>query len=212
MKFFEAQKRAAFAGKLFTAAGFDFDAALAAGDVSALSAFLDARATGVSALFATAGLDLPALLASGPDSLKAHLDGLTVKAEEFSALTTQLAETGEKLKASEGQVAGLGEMVAHVTTALALPLAADTKPEQLKTAFESYVAKQTTLALAKSGHPPVADLPADATSATPSASDADLRKKWKAMAPGEERDAFFSANQDAIWRATQAASSASAGT
>lgn len=197
MKFFEAQKRAAFAAKLFATAGFNFDAAIAAGDVSALSAFLDSRSTGVSALFASAGLDLSALLASGPDSLKAHLDGLTVKAEEFSTLSAQLADTGEKLKASEGQVASLGEMVAHVTTALALPVAADTKPDALKAAFENYVSKQTTLALAKTGHPPVAHVPAESNS--PKEKSKSDQEKWAEFAALKAKDpaaaeAYYAAN------------------
>ena len=119
----------------------------------------------VAALFSTAGLDLDSLIAAGPDSLKAHLDGL-------SANDADLASAQAKVTALEGQLAARD---LDVTAAAANLIASNAKisalnqaigfnpaekgedgnPLEFKAAFESHVAKQSALLLAKDGRPPV---------------------------------------------------------
>jgi hypothetical protein len=163
-----------------------------------------ARATldAVNALFATAGLNLETLLAAGPESLKAHLETCMVKAEEFSALETQLstaktelAKLGETHATATATLATYGELF----TAIGVSCAAPEAPA-LKTAFETHVAKQVTLANAKIGHPPVQHIDAAAGAATLAATDAEVAKTYSAMPAGPARLAFFQANAAALQR------------
>jgi hypothetical protein len=69
--------------------------------------------------------------------------------------------------------------------------------DQVKKSFEAHVAKQTTLALAKTGHPP-AHVPAADTPGTAAPTAAELHATWKAMKPSAARLAFFSAHEAQI--------------
>jgi hypothetical protein len=189
MKFFEAQKRAAFAAKLFTETGFDFEAALASADVGALKAHIAGTSAPIAALFTAAGLDLPALLAAGPDSLKAHLDSVAGSDEamaeallENERLDGELATLALANSTLNGTVAGYTELFGT------LGLAATAAPDAaaIKSAFESHIAKATTVALAKTGHPPVHHIPADAVESKPTAKSD--QQKWAEYRDLKETD------------------------
>lgn len=157
MKFFEAQKRAAFAAKLFTNAGLDFDALVEANNPDALKAALSATDT----LFATAGLDRAALVAAGPDALKLHIDGLT----NDEAMAEALLEN-EKLDVELALVKGRFEKLsadfgAIKTIATTIGLTDSFEASQVSAAFADHVAKATAVALAKTGHPPVSVVAVD---------------------------------------------------
>jgi hypothetical protein len=161
MKFFEAQKRAAFAVKLFSHVGFDLDAALAANDETALKTHL-ATLPGAdfTTLFANAGLDVKTLLAAGPDSLKAHFESLDTSAELTEALAANEKLTAD-LAAAQSALTAAQTTLGHyadIAQAIGLPpLATDLSPDQAKAAFAAHVGRAVTLANAKIGHPaPVA--------------------------------------------------------
>jgi hypothetical protein len=115
----------------------------------------------VAALFTAAGLNLETLLAAGPDSLKAELEGR----DNTTALAEALQEN-ERLDADlSAKVGELQTQNSKLQTATSLLERAGVKmestPDQATAAFEAFVAKSTTLALAKTGHPP-AHVPATA--------------------------------------------------
>lgn len=210
MNLFTAQKHASFAAKLFSAAGFDFSAALAANDAAALKTHLAAQSPAVAALFSNAGLDLDTLLAAGPESLKAHLASLD-NAGQVASLSLELATAKSALETKAGEITALEASLAARTSILsALGIAemqtADT-PAAIKAAFESHVAKQTTLALAKTGHPP-AHVPVDTTAATASVTDESLAAEYEKLPRGDEKTAFFHKHEAALWRVHVARSTA----
>jgi hypothetical protein len=167
----------------------------------ARNAIEPAKATldNVNALFTAAGLNLETLLAAGPESLKAHLASLD-NAAQVSALTADLATAKAALSKSDGEVVALSDVVQHITTAIALPVAKDAKVGDIKTAFETHVAKQVVLANAKAGHPPVQQIDADAAAATAAASDEAIAKEYSAMPAGTERLAFYGKHAAALQR------------
>jgi len=201
MNLFTAQKHASFAAELFTAAGFDFSAALAANDAEALKTHIAAQSPAVAALFTSAGLNLETLLAAGPDSLKAHLETCSVKAEEFSALETKLSETTTKLGKSERDVMELSEANTLITAAIGLTgTAAHTDATAIKTAFETHVAKQVVLANAKAGHPPVHQIDPNAGPAAEQLTDEAHLAAYEKL-EGAEAKAYLSTHSQALWRA-----------
>ena len=176
-----------------------------------------AQLDSVASLFTAAGLNLETMLAAGPDSLKAHITGLDNTAE-VGRLTAEVGTLTGKLSKSESDVLALSEINTLITTAIGLPVAqGETTPAQLKTAFESHVAKQTTLALAKTGHPP-AHVPTAATpvdDVTPQKTDTD-KVALAALAEYETlilasnstgdhkaRNEYFAKNHAAIYRGMQ---------
>lgn len=110
----------------------------------------------VAALFTAAGLNLEQMLAAGPDALKAHLESLDdseALAEavlENDRLSTELETAKASTLALNSQLSALN----FVASEVGLKVEAATKPEDIKTAFAAHIAKATTLALAKTGHPP----------------------------------------------------------
>lgn len=170
----------------------------------ATAAIEPAKATldSVNALFTAAGLNLETMLAAGPDSLKAHIEGLNSDTElaeallenekleaDLSTATASLTEFGNRQSAFVNAFASLG-----------LTLAADTKPEDIKAAWESHVAKATTVALAKTGHPP-AHIPASSDASAPILTDEQIAAEYSAMASGPSRLDFYSKHEAALRRA-----------
>ena len=166
-----------------------------------------ATLTAVVDMFSVAGLDLDTLLAAGPDALKAHLDGLASDDDtlaevllECKRLEAELATSAEAAALNSGKLTTFSDIFYTLGVS-------DTDPaptaEALKTAFADHVAKQVTLALAKTGHPPVQHLDATAPATAP-ATDAELHATWKSLAVGSpERVAFLVKHQSAIWRHSQ---------
>jgi len=110
----------------------------------------------VAALFTAAGLNLETMLAAGPDALKAHLESIDITDDLAEALA-EVEEYDLNLAASQAEVERLNSQLSTLNSSfaaigIATPLSA--KPEEIKSAFEAHVSKQTTLALAKTGHPP----------------------------------------------------------
>ena len=164
----------------------------------------------VAALFTTAGLNLEAFLGAGPESLKAHLASLD-NAGQVASLSLELASAKSALETTAGEVASLEASLASRTAILStLGIAelqtADT-PEAIKAAFTAHVAKATTLALAKTGHPP-AHLPVDTTGASATASDESLAAEYEKLPRGDEKTAFFHKHEAALWRVHVARSTA----
>ncbi|MES2694487.1 MAG: hypothetical protein V4773_13510 [Verrucomicrobiota bacterium] len=114
----------------------------------------------VAALFTAAGLNLEQILAAGSESLKAHIESLDNTTELAEALQENEA-LSTKLAQSEADVLALSEINTTITGAIGLPVTNETKAADIKTAFAAHVSKQTTLALAKTGHP-AAHVPASA--------------------------------------------------
>jgi hypothetical protein len=155
----------------------------------------------VNALFSTAGLDLETLLAAGPESLKAHLDSLSVKAEEYSSISAQLSDLTEKLTKSESDAFVLSDALKHITTAIALPApAAHTDVAAIKSAFDAHVQKQVVLANAKAGHPPVHQIDANAGPAAEQLTDEAHLAAYEKL-EGTEAKAYLSTHSQALWRA-----------
>jgi hypothetical protein len=157
----------------------------------------------VAALFTTAGLNLEAFLAAGPESLKAHLASID-NAGQVASLSLELASAKSALETRAGEVASLEASLAARTSVLStLGIAelqtADT-PAAIKTAFESHVAKQTTLALAKTGHPPVAHIDANAAPAAEQISDEAHLAAYEKL-EGSEARSYLSTHSQALWRA-----------
>ena len=157
----------------------------------------------VAALFTTAGLNLEAFLAAGPEALKAHLASID-NAGQVASLSLELASAKSALETRAGEVASLEASLAARTSVLStLGIAelqtADT-PAAIKTAFESHVAKQTTLALAKTGHPPVAHIDANAAPAAEQISDEAHLAAYEKLEDAEAR-AYLSTHSQALWRA-----------
>ncbi len=155
----------------------------------------------VAALFTAAGLNLEQMLAAGPDALKAHLESLdnaeelATALEEAGRLDEQLTETEAKLADTLAQIDSANAVLTEIGIA---PLASGLTPEKAKEAFSAHVSKATTLALAKTGHPP-AHIPApDAAAPAAKPTGAELHATWKAMKAGPERLAFFSQHEAAI--------------
>jgi len=155
-----------------------------------------AFASSVETLFANAGLNLETLLAAGPDSLKVYLAGFDGDDVALAALQTERDGLAGQLTLAQAQLTAHADLLKTI----GLDTAAATTPEAVKPALEAHVAKQVTLALAKTGHPPVQHIDPTAP-ANKTAADADLHAAWKALPTGsEERAAFFALHQAAIWR------------
>lgn len=158
----------------------------------------------VNALFAAAGLNLEQMLTAGPDALQAHLasldnsEELTVALAEVERLNGEATETASKLTAlTEGLSANQ-----EVFAAVGLKLDVDVPDAAaFKTAFEAHVAKQTTLALAKTGHPPVAHVD---PVAAPSLTDAEIAAQYVKLPAGPARLDFFTKHESALQRAAAA--------
>lgn len=157
----------------------------------------------VAALFTTAGLNLEAFLGAGPESLKAHLASID-NAAQVAALSLELASAKSALETTAGEVASLEASLEARTAVLStLGIAemqtADT-PEAIKSAFAAHVAKQTTLALAKTGHPPVAHIDANAAPAAEQLSDEAHLAAYEKL-EGADARAYLSTHSQALWRA-----------
>lgn len=176
----------------------------------ATAALEPAKATldSVSALFTAAGLNLETMLAAGPDSLKAHLASLDHSADlaalnqKFTALENQAKELQTTAAAQLKEVEALAGTVKHFATAIGVPLSADTKREDYVKLFEAHVAKATTLALAKTGHPP-AHVPAATETTTAIATDADLAAEYTKL-EGQARLDFYTKHEASLNRFAKA--------
>jgi hypothetical protein len=154
----------------------------------------------VAALFTAAGLNLEQMLAAGPDALKAHLESLD-NAEELATALDEAGRLGEQLTVAEAKlVASAAQLDSHaaIFAAIGFKPAGAALPEVIKGAFEAHVSKATTLALAKTGHPPAHVPAADAAPAAAQPTLAELHAQWKAMKPSPERLNFFSQHEAAI--------------
>lgn len=156
----------------------------------------------VAALFTAAGLNLEQMLAAGPDALKAHLESID-NTEELAAALQENERIEAELAADHATIEALNANLAghtEILTMIGIPApSALSDPTKIKTAFETHVSKQTTLALAKTGHPP-AHVPAAEPTASAPTSDADLAKEYQAMRAGPERLAFYSQHEVALNR------------
>lgn len=156
----------------------------------------------VAALFTAAGLNLEQMLAAGPDSLKAHIDSLD-NAEELAAALQENERLDGALKTAGEQMEAAGKLqAAHLECFKALGLTPDNNAlaaDQVKKSFDAHVSKQTTLALAKTGHPP-AHVPAADPTQVAAKSDADLAKEYEALPRGEAKSAFYAKHEQALWR------------
>lgn len=210
MKFFEAQKRASFAAKLFASVGFDFEAALKANNETALKTAFDAHASpAVAALFTAAALDQAALVAAGPDALKLHIESLD-NSEELAEALQENEKLAADLESAKGTLALRDSTLESFNFAFSAIGLADitnkTPAADVKTKFEAHVQKQTTLALAKTGHPP-AHVPAAVENKTDAkATDAELKAEYDKLPAGKARLDFYAKHEAAIWRAARAES------
>lgn len=115
-----------------------------------------AQLDSVNALFTAAGLPLEQMLATGPDSLKAHLASLD-KSADVTRLTGELATLTDEVTAANGRLEVAGKQLLAlngIASTIGLKVEASTKGEDITKAFADHTAKATTLALAKTGHPP----------------------------------------------------------
>jgi hypothetical protein len=153
----------------------------------------------VNTLFEAAGLNLEQMLAGGPDALKAHIDSVDLGEElaevlqENERLSAEIETATASGLALNSQLSALNSVVA----AIGLTPAATLKPEEITTAFDSHISKATTLALAKTGHPP-AHVPVAEVAPTAQPTAAEIHATWKAMKPSPERLNFFSQHEAAI--------------
>lgn len=153
----------------------------------------------VAALFTSAGLNLEQMLAAGPDALKAHLESID-NTEELAEALQENESISAKLETETGLLNGaIDKIAAHedVFAAVGFKPGAGTA-EDFKKAHEGFVAKQTTLALAKTGHPPAHVPAADVAPSAAKPTGAELHATWKAMKAGPERLAFFTQHEAAI--------------
>jgi hypothetical protein len=158
----------------------------------------------VNALFTAAGLNLEQMLTAGPDALQAHLasldnsEELAVALAEVERLNSEATENDQKLAALTAGLSANQEIFASVGLKLdgAAPDAA-----AFKTAFDAHVAKQTTLALAKTGHPPVVHVDAAAEA---SLTDAEIAAQYVKLPAGSVRLDFFTKHEAALQRAAAA--------
>jgi len=113
----------------------------------------------VAAMFAAAGLDLAVMLEAGPDSLKAHLEGLTAKDGELAKAQSKIGELELELNTKASALATANETATANANALTgFYTAIGFKPEanaDVKTAFKDHVTAEAALVLAKDGRPPV---------------------------------------------------------
>lgn len=155
----------------------------------------------VAALFTAAGLNLEQLLAAGPESLKAHLASIE-NTKELAEALEEKKKLASKLEAETALLNGAVDKIeAYAQAFQAIGISSDASASDgkaIKSAFEAHVQKQTTLALAKTGHPP-AHVPAVET-APASKTDADIAKEYQAMRPGPERLAFYTQHEAALER------------
>ena len=117
-----------------------------------------AFADSVNTLFVNANLSLETLLAAGPESLKAHLASLAGDDAALAALQTERDGLSGQLTLAQTALAERTALVtahADLLKTLGLDTTAATTPEALRPALDAHVSKQVTLALAKTGHPPV---------------------------------------------------------
>ena len=154
-------------------------------------------------LFSTAGLDLETLLAAGPESLKAHLASLD-NAGQVSALTADLATIKADHEALTKALAVRDDTLSAFAQTFATIGMADitnkTPAAEVTAAFTAHVAKQTTLALAKTGHPPVAHIDASAAPAAEQLSDEAHLAAYEKL-EGADAKAYLAKNSQALWRA-----------
>lgn len=131
MNFFHALKASSFAEKLSEAAGFDFNAALASGDVNALKTLIESVATEAKAGAAKPATDAAAQIAT----LTTALESATAENAKISAENKTLAGTfaaaGITLPAA---VEGADQIAAN------------------KAALESHIKIAASGVLAKTGH------------------------------------------------------------
>jgi hypothetical protein len=162
----------------------------------------EAKATldSVAALFTAAGLNLEQILAAGPESLKAHIDSfdtseeLTEALAENEKLTADLSVASNTLALRDSTLTAFSEFFGAIGMA---DITNKTQASEVKSKWEAHVSKQTTLALAKTGHPP-AHVPASDVTGTAAPTAKELHAQWKAMKPSAERLAFFSKHEAAI--------------
>lgn len=162
----------------------------------------------VAALFTAAGLDLDTLLAAGPDSLKAHLDGLSAKDAELATAQASVADLTAKLgEAEKARDAFNASSVAsaELLSTIGLKLEASLKPEEVKPAFEKHVSLRAAELLAKTGTPPVANIIEGETKPEAVLTDADHLAAYEALSFGSKERADYSAKHfKAIQRADKA--------
>ena len=137
MKFFAALKSADFAAKVSAAAGFDFEAALKAGDVNALKTHIESA---VAAAVATASQPA-ADAAAKVETLNAALE----------AATKENAAIHEAHEVITRSLTSIGFQFPTVTDT---QTTAD-KIETHRVAFENHLKIRAAGELAKTGHPPV---------------------------------------------------------
>lgn len=165
-------------------------------------------------LFASAPKTLPQAnetLTSAKAEIETLAAELTTRDEKIAALTAELAAAEAEGEKATAALATATEALKHANGALEahaeiFELIGIQRPagnggafdgKTFKAAFEAHVAKQTTLALAKTGHPP-AHVPAATSETTTKPTAAELHAQWKAMKPGPERLAFFTAHEAQI--------------
>ena len=146
-------------------------------------------AASVNLLFTAAGLNLETLLAAGPDSLKAYLASFDGDDVALAALQTERDGLAGQLTLAQTQLAERTALItahADLLKSIGVDTAAATTPEAVKPALDAHVAKQVTLALAKTGHPPVQHIDASSAGAPTTLS----RAAWSAL-PSREAMAFI---------------------
>lgn len=112
----------------------------------------------VNALFTAAGLNLDTMLAAGPDSLKAHIAGVSAKDGELAAAQGAIKDLEGKLQLAisvGSEHKARADSTVSVLTAIGFVPVATSKPEDFTAALDAHVKKAAALELAKAGHPPV---------------------------------------------------------
>lgn len=171
MNNFTAFKSAAFIGKLFAGTGFDFDAALKAGDENALKAHIEKQIAAAK----TGDADQQKLI----ESAVAENEKLE---SSVATATANMATLRASYDAISSSLAASGITADTFTTAGAFDAV------KFKAAHEAAIAKAARVELAKSGHPGIAEqTTADPTK--PGAQRALTRAEFNALSP-KERMAF----------------------
>lgn len=136
---------------------------------------------------------------------------LSTRDEKIAALAAELAEAEKQgeaatalLDQTKGTLALRDSTLAAFAEQFAVMGLADIKnttpAAEVKSKFDAHVSKQTTLALAKTGHPP-AHVPSSAEpAATAPVSDEALAKEYAALPRGDAKVAFYAKHEQALWR------------
>lgn len=156
----------------------------------------------VAALFAAAGLDLDTMLAAGPDSLKAHLDGLSAKDAELATAQASVTDLTAKLETANNEATVAKEAAAAASNVFSVIGFQPEAGTDIKPAFEKHVSLRAAELLAKTGTPPLANVIAPEGKQDVVLTDDDHLAAYEALPFGsKERAEYSTKHYNALVRA-----------